>query len=162
MNKGKHMIQTIGKKGFTLIELLVVVAIIGVLTAVLLVNLVGIRERGADTKKKSDLNQLKNALRLYYNDHQTYPIAGAGQTIMGCGGAACSQTGGSTLNSASGTVYMKEVPEYTRYVTFGGGERFYVGVALTNASDPDAAASQTKCGVISGSEDQGIFYVCTD
>ena len=46
------------QSGFTLIELLVVVALIGVLTG-LLANMVGIRERGADTKVKNDLNQLK-------------------------------------------------------------------------------------------------------
>lgn len=147
--------------GFTLIELLVVIAIIGVLTAVLLVNLVGIRERGADTKKKADLNQLKNALRLYYNDYQAYPSASGG-ILMGCtdGTSACAQVGGSSLTNASGTVYMKEVPEYVEYSVGAGGETFYVGVTLSNPSDPEAAASGSKCGV--GDPTEGVFYVCTD
>lgn len=148
-------------KGFTLIELLVVIAIIGVLTAVLLVNLVGIRERGADTKKKADLNQLKNALRLYYNDYQAYPSASGG-ILMGCtdGTSACAQVGGSSLTNASGTVYMKEVPEYVEYSVGAGSETFYVGVTLSNPSDPEAAASGSKCGV--GVPTEGVFYVCTD
>ncbi|MCA9343246.1 type II secretion system protein [Candidatus Saccharibacteria bacterium] len=147
--------------GFTLIELLVVIAIIGVLTAVLLVNLVGIRERGADTKKKADLNQLKNALRLYYNDYQAYPSASGG-ILMGCtdGTSICAQTGGSSLTNASGTVYMKEVPEYVEYSVGAGSETFYVGVTLSNPSDPEAAASGSKCGV--GVPTEGVFYVCTD
>lgn len=147
--------------GFTLIELLVVIAIIGVLTAVLLVNLVGIRERGADTKKKADLNQLKNALRLYYNDYQAYPSASGG-ILMGCtdGTSACAQTGGSSLTNASGTVYMKEVPEYVEYSVGAASETFYVGVILSNPSDPEAAASGSKCGV--GVPTEGVFYVCTD
>lgn len=147
--------------GFTLIELLVVIAIIGVLTAVLLVNLVGIRERGADTKKKADLNQLKNALRLYYNDYQAYPSASGG-ILMGCtdGTSACAQVGGSSLTNASGTVYMKEVPEYVEYSVGAGSETFYVGVTLSNPSDPEAAASGSKCGV--GVPTEGVFYVCTD
>jgi len=154
-------------KGFTLIELLVVVAIIGVLTAVLLVNLVGIRERGADTKKKSDLNQLKSALRLYYNDEQNYPEASSG-LIQGCGSNGVSTCIGdpdssgfpSTLQNSTGTVYMKEVPEYTAYSTDVNRDTFFVGVALTNASDPEAAASMARCGA--PATPAGIFYVCTD
>lgn len=152
------------KFGFTLIELLVVVAIIGVLTAVLLVNLVGIRERGADTKKKSDLNQLKSSLRLYYNDYQAYPGADGTANILGCtnGASVCSKTGGSTLNNASGTVYMKFVPEYSEYSVDASRETFYVGVALSNASDPEATASRTRCGVPVNPSTEGKFYVCTD
>lgn len=157
------------KKGFTLIELLVVIAIIGVLTAVLLVNLVGIRERGADAKKKSDLNQLKSALRLYYNDSQNYPSADDGGNILGCGSTgiiACEQdpttNDPSTLQSASGTIYMKEVPEYTDYAVGNNNDTFYVGVTLNNASDPDAEASLSRCSVDSPETKAGIFYVCTD
>lgn len=145
------------KKGFTLIELLVVVAIIGVLTAVLLVNLVGIRERGADTKKKSDLNQLRTSLRLYYNDFQAYPAA-TGNTIVACGGAACSE--GDEMNDNAGTVYMREVPEYTDYNVFNNSNSFYVGVVLDNLSDPDIATSVSKCGVTGATP--GAFYVCSD
>jgi prepilin-type N-terminal cleavage/methylation domain-containing protein len=147
--------------GFTLIELLVVVAIIGVLTAVLLVNLVGIRERAADSRKKSNLNQLKSSLRLYYNDHQSYPGEGSG-SINGCGDGndACAQVGGSSLNNGSGTVYMKEVPEYSVYSVDATGETFYAGVLLTNPSDPEAADSATRCGA--PPTPAGTFYVCTD
>jgi general secretion pathway protein G len=102
------------KSGFTLIEILVVVAIIGLLTALLLVNLVGIRERGADTRKKSNLNQFRTALRLYYNDYQSYPAAN-NNNVLGCGIngiSVCDQAGGDDLNNGSGTIYMKGTPEY--------------------------------------------------
>ena len=148
-------------KGFTLIELLVVVAVIGILTAILLVNLVGIRERGADTKKKSDLNQIKNALRLYYNDIQSYPSqhnCGPNTCFRACGGATCVE--GSEMNDGGGTVYLKSVPEYTQYWVSADRETFYIGVPLTNSSDPEAAASGAKCGV--SSPTPGVFYVCTD
>jgi prepilin-type N-terminal cleavage/methylation domain-containing protein len=157
------MIHLSRRTGFTLIELLVVVAIIGVLTAVLLVNLVGIRERGADTKKKSDLNQLKTSLRLYYNDYQGYPAVNGSGNIMGCtsnGVGVCDQAGGSTLQNASGTVYMQYVPEYSVYWVSADREQFYIGVALTNASDPDAAESATRCNVTGATT--GTFYVCAD
>lgn len=150
------------KKGFTLIELLVVVAIIGVLTALLLVNMVGIRERGADSKKKSDLNQLKNALRLYYNDHQAYPAAttcGASTCFIACNGAACGE--GAEMNDGAGTVYMQSVPEYTSYWVSGDTDSFYVGVSLSNLSDPEIEASIQKCNVFSA-ETTDLYYVCSD
>lgn len=151
--------NTIEKKGFTLIELLVVVAIIGVLTAVLLVNLVGIRERAADTKKKADLAQMKNAMRLYYNDNQEYPDNNGGN-IQACGGGDCAV--GAEMNNGSGTVYMKSVPEYDEYWVSADGDAYYISVALTNVSDQDAADSFDKCGSLIGSEVEGTFYVCSD
>lgn len=156
MNK-KNILQS----GFTLIELLVVVAIIGVLTAVLLVNLVGIRERAADTKKKADLNQMKSSLRLYYNDAQSYPDASGGNTLVdACGGAACAV--GAEMNNGAGTIYMKSVPEYSVYTVSGDGEGFAMGVLLTNLSDQEAIDSATKCSSLIGTPVEGMFYICSD
>jgi prepilin-type N-terminal cleavage/methylation domain-containing protein len=63
------------KKGFTLIELLIVIAIIGTLTAILLPNFMGARERAMDARKIEELATVKNALRSYYNDTQSYPLS---------------------------------------------------------------------------------------
>lgn len=64
------------KKAFSLIELLVVISIIATLTAILLPNLMGAREKASDTKRKQDMVAVKNALRLFYNDTQNYPVSG--------------------------------------------------------------------------------------
>ena len=143
-------------KGFTLIELLVVISIIGVLTALLLSNFVGIRGRAKDTKLKGDLEQLKTAMRLYYNDNQKYPDD-ASNTFASCGGAACSA--GGEFNDAAGTVYMKALPEYSEYVQTDGGDGFYAGVVLSNASDADIIDSAAECG-IGGTPN--TFYVCAN
>ncbi|MBP7842641.1 type II secretion system protein [Candidatus Woesebacteria bacterium] len=148
------------KSGFTLIELLVVVAIIGVLTAVLLVNLVGIRERAADTKLKADLAQMKSALRLYYNDNQSYPDSNAG-SVVACSGANCA-VGAEMNNGAGGSVYMKSVPEYTSYDVTLDGEGYAVGVLLKNLSDQEAIDSAAKCASLIGTQITGTFYVCSD
>lgn len=85
------------KKGFTLIELLVVVSIIGILATLVAANLNSARSRARDTERKSDLKNIQTALRLYYNDNNTYPADAA----LPFGSAWSSGT----------TVYMEKVPD---------------------------------------------------
>lgn len=63
------------KSGFTLIELLVVISIIGLLSSVVLASLNSARAKSRDAVRRSDLNQLRTALELYYDNHGNYPIA---------------------------------------------------------------------------------------
>lgn len=59
-------------RGFTLIELLVVIAIIGILSSVVLASLNGAREGARDSRRQSDLSQLRTAMELYANDNGDY------------------------------------------------------------------------------------------
>lgn len=111
------------KRGFTLIELLVTISIIGILAGLVINNLADARLRARDTKRKSELTSLKTALRLYYNDFQSYPI---------------------NLNNFS-TVYIKSIPEFNAYTQTASGDGFIVKVTLENASDSDLTNSQTRC-----------------
>lgn len=63
------------QKGFTLIELLIVLAIVGTLTSVVMVNILGVRERGRDAERKTELKQLQTAFEWYRADNGTYPPA---------------------------------------------------------------------------------------
>lgn len=55
-------------------ELLVVIAIIGVLATLLLLQLGGARGKARDTKRISDVTQLRTALEQYFDDNGgTYP-----------------------------------------------------------------------------------------
>lgn len=76
------MTQT--KQGFTLIELMIVVAIIGILTALVTVNLQGARERARDAQRKGNLEHIQVALELYKNDHdpQRYPDDSSWETDL--------------------------------------------------------------------------------
>lgn len=80
------------KKGFTLIELLVVVAIIGLLSAVVLVSLGSARKASNDAKRKADLKQIANAMEMYYDLYNVYPTIAAGDTcsttVSGCTGTS--------------------------------------------------------------------------
>lgn len=61
--------------GFTIIEILVVIAIIGLLSAIVLVGLTSFRQRGRDARRVADLRQAQNALELYYAKNSVYPDA---------------------------------------------------------------------------------------
>lgn len=60
-------------KGFTLIELLVVITVIGLLSAMVLVGLGGVRSQGRDTRRVADLRNVQNALEIYFNKMSQYP-----------------------------------------------------------------------------------------
>lgn len=66
-------------KGFTLIELLVVIAIIGLLATLAVVALNNARAKSRDARRVSDIKQIQTALELFYNDHNGYPAAIAGE-----------------------------------------------------------------------------------
>jgi len=141
--------------GFTLIELLVVIAIIAVLVAFAVANFVGARSRARDLKKKSEFQEMKNALRLYYNDYQTYPETGsATNTFNGCGALTPPTDSCSDAFSNSTSVYMKLLPPTTEYVwhyqQMPLNYDFCMWTSLENKSDAEIAKSQTRCSICSG------------
>ena len=148
-------------KGFTLIELIVVISIIGVLSTLIINNLNDARARARDTKRKQELSGLKTALRLYYNDYQTYPAApGGSDDILGCGASGTDACGGTGADfSTTGTVYMKQLPEFSYYSQDDSGDGFTVKVTLENPSDPDLAATQARCEGVHETTD---FVLCED
>lgn len=89
--------KLLSPRGFTLIELLVVISIISLLSALLLSNFVGVRQRGRDGQRKSDLRQIQSALELYRADNGTYLA-----TMPACGQPITNPLGTAT--------YMKKVP----------------------------------------------------
>ncbi|MBP9669994.1 prepilin-type N-terminal cleavage/methylation domain-containing protein [Candidatus Woesebacteria bacterium] len=61
------------KKGFTLIELLVVIAIIGILITVGSVSYQKAVRLSRDSKRKTDLEQIRQALETYRAENGSYP-----------------------------------------------------------------------------------------
>jgi prepilin-type N-terminal cleavage/methylation domain-containing protein len=60
--------------GFTLVELLVVIAILGILVIVITASLTDAKARSRDSRRVSEIWTLQEALNMYLDNHQTYPI----------------------------------------------------------------------------------------
>lgn len=150
------------KSAFTLIELLVVISVLGILVVVLLPNLVGVRARARDSARKNDLRQLKAALRMYYNDFQTYPDHSETGAIEGCGETGTEECPNSDGSFAAGeVVYMKKIDTVEfNYVQVASGDDFLLSAVLENASDTDIATSVEHCNV--ASPISATYYVCAD
>ena len=62
-------------KGFTLIELLIVVAIIGIIAAIAIPNLLNAIDRGKQKRTMADLRSIGTAVEAYSVDTNIYPTA---------------------------------------------------------------------------------------
>ncbi len=121
--------------GFTLIELLVVIAIISILASLLMANFVGVRQRGRDAQRKSDMRQIQSALELYRADNGAYPTS-----LASCGSAF-------SYNSAT---YMSKIPcdplDDTNYNFTSDGVTYTIYSCLENENDPDKdSPTQSGC-----------------
>jgi len=127
-------------KGFTLIEVLTVIAIIGLLTGIVTVNLTGVRSRARDIQRKADLEEMQSALERYHSDCLEYPDT-LGSSLFG---------DGSSVSCQASTQYMGETPidpqsDSNSYAyTKVSAHEYAICAALEKAPNP--AMDTSSCG----------------
>ena len=71
--QGGTMRIRLNKKGFTLIELLIVVAIIGIIAAIAIPNLLNAIQRGKQKRTMADMRAIGTAVEAFAVDNNRYP-----------------------------------------------------------------------------------------
>ena len=141
--------------GFTLIELLIVIAIIGVLVTIVVIAIDPARviKDSNDTKRRSELTQIKTALQLYFNERNDYPDGGEFTNTVGASPPNFTPT------------YMRQLPSWWGadgdYGTNGTNTDYDVGVDLENPGTEDTN-SAIRCNPLLVATASADFFVCPD
>ena len=183
------------KHGFTLIELLVVIAIIGMLASFAIASFNSAQAKGRDSRRKADLNAVKTALELAKQDCRGgswYPL-GTGGSVEGNRYAFLGFYLKNTnlnyikivpldpLNGdvnyyygyTNSTITLDVCTETTGAMTRDGSTEYRLTARLENTSDPQIAASKTKCPFATFPADTGqtlddytsvanVYVICND
>jgi type II secretion system protein G len=140
--------------GFTLIELLIVIAIIGILAAVAIPNLLNAVQRGKQKRTMSDMRALATAIEAYAVDYNVYPAATCNPGVFTAGGARL------TTDS-----FTNLTPTYLGRVLVAdgwGGFMSYAISATTNrymirSYGRDKVASALVCGTTTNFNDDIVY-----
>lgn len=127
------------KKGFTLVELLVVITIMSILIAAAAVNYQRTIKLSRDSKRKADIEQIRQALETFRSENNSYPNTGV--------------DGGLTALVPDYISTLPTDPKAASYAYVAGGSGVVTTYSLCAALENDPSQTLAGCGSAScGSE----------
>ena len=141
-----------GSKGFTLIELLIVVAIIGILAAIAIPNLLTAMQRSKQKRTMADIRSIATAWEAYAVDNNTYAVAAYT--------ALATKPAYTALSAQLSPDYIKNLPQKDGWDTAyefqhatDGQEYLIISYGKNKAADTGTAAGPTgdfTCDIVYG------------
>jgi prepilin-type N-terminal cleavage/methylation domain-containing protein len=160
-------LKTKNSKGFSLIELMVVILIISLLVAAATVSWKNAQAKGRDSKRKSDLKAVQQALEYYLSVNGKYPnssLSTPGSKIRCNSGTDTTIIEWGQAFVCDGKVYMQKLPiDYYptsginlgySYYSLSPFKKYILGAFLENNNDPEKISCQA------GSSIQYTRYHC--
>lgn len=136
------------KRGFTLIELLIVVAIIGIIVAIAIPNLLSAVQRSRQKRTMADMRAIANVWETYYVDYSYYYASGECESASGgtvSGDEVTAAVNYDDMTNILVPTYIGKLPQKD-----GWNNPFYFYVDNTTRAQAYRIASYGKNGTADG------------